>query len=128
MLRLISSRVRIARNLQHVPFPMLASNEQSEEVLNKLSEVLQYDDVHAFGDFHTLDLIDLENDPNRMVPLPQPLSASSPQPQRASSLVWASPRSLAATDGITIVFSSSGYLDVSVPLVCLYTTYVFSCE
>ena len=29
-------------------------------------------------------------------------------------LVWAVPRSLAATRGITIVFSSSGYLDVSV--------------
>ena len=28
--------------------------------------------------------------------------------------VWAIPRSLAATRGITIVFSSSGYLDVSV--------------
>ena len=40
--------------------------------------------------------------------------------------VWALPRSLAATDGITIVFSSSGYLDVSVPLVCLRLTYVFS--
>ena len=30
-------------------------------------------------------------------------------------LVWASPRSLAATDGITVVFFSWGYLDVSVP-------------
>jgi hypothetical protein len=29
-------------------------------------------------------------------------------------MVWASPRSLAATRGITIVFYSSGYLDVSV--------------
>ena len=29
-------------------------------------------------------------------------------------LVWAVPRSLAATRGITIVFYSSGYLDVSV--------------
>ena len=29
--------------------------------------------------------------------------------------VWAVPRSLAATDGITIVFYSWGYLDVSVP-------------
>ena len=28
--------------------------------------------------------------------------------------VWANPRSLATTSGITIVFSSSGYLDVSV--------------
>ena len=33
--------------------------------------------------------------------------------------VWAAPLSLAATHGITVVFSSSGYLDVSVPRVCL---------
>ena len=36
------------------------------------------------------------------------------EPQHASTLVWALPRSLAATGGITFVFSSSGYLDVSV--------------
>jgi hypothetical protein len=34
-------------------------------------------------------------------------------------LVWANPRSLAATYGITFVFFSSGYLDVSVPRVRL---------
>jgi hypothetical protein len=33
--------------------------------------------------------------------------------------VWAVPRSLAATDGITFVFCSWGYLDVSVPPVRL---------
>ena len=33
--------------------------------------------------------------------------------------VWAPPRSLAATGGITVVSFSSGYLDVSVPLVRL---------
>ena len=38
-----------------------------------------------------------------------------------SQAVWASPRSLAATEGITVVFFSSGYLDVSVPLVYLST-------
>jgi hypothetical protein len=42
-------------------------------------------------------------------------------PYNRSRTVWATPRSLAATEGITIVFSSSGYLDVSVPLVYLYT-------
>ena len=36
-----------------------------------------------------------------------------------TTLVWALPRSLATTYGITIVFSSCGYLDVSVPRVCL---------
>ena len=36
-----------------------------------------------------------------------------------TNLVWANPRSLATTNGITFVFFSSGYLDVSVPRVCL---------
>jgi hypothetical protein len=41
-------------------------------------------------------------------------------PARAlTPTVWALPRSLATTWGITIVFSSSGYLDVSVPRVRL---------
>lgn len=35
-------------------------------------------------------------------------------------MVWANPRSLATTYGITIVFSSSRYLDVSVPRVNLH--------
>ena len=45
------------------------------------------------------------------------------QPQEASLLVWANPVSLAATQGIAFAFSSSGYLDVSVPRVCLVISY-----
>ena len=40
-----------------------------------------------------------------------------PQPQRASSLVWADPLSLAATNGVSVDFFSCRYLDVSVPCV-----------
>ena len=36
-----------------------------------------------------------------------------------TATVWANARSLAATSAITFVFSSSGYLDVSVPRVRL---------
>ena len=36
------------------------------------------------------------------------------EPHDARAMVWALPVSLAATPGITVVFSSSGYLDVSV--------------
>ena len=39
---------------------------------------------------------------------------AGPQPRKACFSVWALPRSLAATEGIVITFSSSGYLDVSV--------------
>ena len=41
-------------------------------------------------------------------------------------MVWANPRSLATTCGITIVFSSTGYLDVSVPRVTVFRHHAFS--
>ena len=41
----------------------------------------------------------------------------SPLPHDARTMVLALPLPLAATQGITVVFSSSGYLDVSVPRV-----------
>ena len=43
------------------------------------------------------------------------------EPRNARISVWALPVSLAATSGITVVFSSSGYLDVSVHRVPLHT-------
>ena len=36
------------------------------------------------------------------------------EPHGMNTMVWALPRSLAATYGIIVIFSSSGYLDVSV--------------
>ncbi len=46
-------------------------------------------------------------------------------PKRQALLVWANSVSLAATQEIAFAFSSSGYLDVSVPRVCLSISYVF---
>ena len=46
------------------------------------------------------------------------IAVLQPQSCIATSLVWAGARSLATTCAITFVFSSWGYLDVSVPLVC----------
>ena len=42
----------------------------------------------------------------------------------ALRLVWALPRSLAATGGISVDFFSSGYLDVSVPPVRLINLWI----
>ena len=46
------------------------------------------------------------------------------EPQGARTLVWALPVSLAATPGIDVSFSSSGYLDVSVHRVPLHTLWI----
>ena len=48
----------------------------------------------------------------------------SPQPRNACITVWALPRSLAATYGIDVSFSSSGYLDVSVPRVPFHKLWI----
>ena len=46
------------------------------------------------------------------------------EPQDARTLVWALPVSLAATPGIDVSFSSSGYLDVSVHRVPFHTLWI----
>ena len=54
------------------------------------------------------------------------LYASPTTPTRRIMLVWANPRSLATTCGITIVFYSSDYLDVSVHRVSVFRRQVFN--
>ena len=61
--------------------------------------------------------------------LPSPFSYLTPavsqsEPQHARTLVWALSVSLAATLEIDVSFSSSGYLDVSVPRVPLHTLWI----
>ena len=46
------------------------------------------------------------------------------EPHGARTMVWALPRSLAATYGIDVSFSSSGYLDVSVHRVPFHTLWI----
>ena len=58
------------------------------------------------------------------VPLPFPNHLCGPNPGVLRTPVWAPPVSLAATPGITFVFSSSGYLDVSVRRVPLRALWI----
>ena len=54
-----------------------------------------------------------------LLPIINPMSGPHNPHDTEVSRVWATPLSLAATDGITVVFFSWGYLDVSVPPVRL---------
>ncbi|WP_438449179.1 protein arginine kinase [Gorillibacterium sp. sgz5001074] len=57
----ISSRVRIARNMSGYPFPMLATKSQSQEVLEKVGQVLQADGLAEWGSFEFLTLNNLND-------------------------------------------------------------------
>ena len=68
--------------------------------------------------------------PSQTVPLARPRTAGKPRagpatPAGRSRPVWAPPRSLAATGGISFDFSSCGYSDGSLPRVWLPAAYVF---
>jgi len=57
----ISTRVRIARNLVEYPFPILATDQQSEEVLNGFEQVLNDERMQPFGQLHPIELDDLDD-------------------------------------------------------------------
>ena len=73
------------------------------QVLLAASLTFMYRAVTVFGwPFHAIPLIS---------------SAAGEESYNPACAVWALPRSLAATEGISFDFFSSGYLDVSVPQV-----------
>ncbi|HJV47572.1 MAG TPA: protein arginine kinase [Bacillota bacterium] len=55
----ISSRVRLARNMRNHPFPLLATESQAEEVIGEVSEVLKTEDFKQLGQYEQLRLEDL---------------------------------------------------------------------
>ena len=55
---------------------------------------------------------------SQLLPLASVVSDGGPTtPPQKPGVVWAIPRSLAATEGVSFDFLSCGYLDVSVPRV-----------
>ncbi|MEK8132672.1 protein arginine kinase [Paenibacillus filicis] len=55
----ISTRIRIARNVGAYPFPMLSTNQQSQEVLERIGGVVGNDDLDTISRFTLLPLSEL---------------------------------------------------------------------
>jgi protein arginine kinase len=55
----ISSRIRIARNIKDYPYPMLATSPQSKEVLDQVSAVLENEDLETISRFSLIELSEL---------------------------------------------------------------------
>jgi protein arginine kinase len=55
----ISSRVRLARNIRNHPFPMLATESQAEQVIKSVEEVLETTEFKQLGQFEPLKLSNL---------------------------------------------------------------------
>ncbi|MBM7716899.1 protein arginine kinase [Siminovitchia sp. FSL H7-0308] len=54
---ILSSRIRLARNLRNYKFPTLFSNEEAREIIHKINETIQ---VHAFRDYGALEFLEID--------------------------------------------------------------------
>ena len=85
---------------------------------DRISLVPPYSGYCTLYTFYAYGIITLFDQTSQTVPLVYKMSVCSPTtPYKHAHMVWASPRSLATTQGITFVFFSYRYLDVSVPYV-----------
>ena len=57
----ISSRIRIARNLRSIPFPMFATDEQSKEVMSQCYSVVSRGALDKVGKFSFIPLSELDD-------------------------------------------------------------------
>ena len=84
---------------------------------HRVSRVRRYSGYSLSGFSFTYGTLTLCGRLSHAVLLDIPDHDASPNPRKQSLLVWPFPRSLATTSGISVDFSSSPYLDVSVQAV-----------
>ncbi|RWZ52151.1 protein arginine kinase [Halobacillus fulvus] len=56
----LSSRIRLARNFSHYPFPMIAAEESLEEILNFFKEKFEHQSFRDYNDFEIVKMRELQ--------------------------------------------------------------------
>jgi len=106
----ISSRVRIARNLKGHPFPMLATNQQSREVLDQLVAVGNSEKLQEIGSFDPIELSELSELERRVLVEKHLISPNLANESRSGALM------LSDNESISIMVNEEDHLRIQ----CLY--------
>lgn len=106
----ISSRVRIARNLCTHPFPMLATNQQSKEVLDKITKVLGNEDLRSISNFTFIPLSNLNELEKRVLVEKHLISPNLANESRNGAVI------LSENESISIMVNEEDHLRIQ----CLY--------
>lgn len=108
---IISSRVRIARNLSRHPFPMLATNQQAEEVMEKLVGVARAGKLDEAGKFDIFILSDLSDLEKQVLVEKHLISPALANESRSGALI------LDRSESISIMVNEEDHLRIQ----CLYS-------
>ncbi|MFD1954000.1 protein arginine kinase [Paenibacillus thailandensis] len=106
----ISSRVRLARNLRHHPFPMLATSGQSQEVMEQLTSVAKSGQLDRIGRFETFILSDLNELERRVLVEKHLISPNLANESRGGAVV------LSDNEAVSIMINEEDHLRIQ----CLY--------
>ncbi len=106
----ISSRVRIARNLRQFPFPMLATNQQSLEVMNQLTAIGQSGKLNPVGHFETIILSELSELERRVLVEKHLISPNLANESRGGAII------LSENESVSIMINEEDHLRIQ----CLY--------
>ncbi|HZG56115.1 protein arginine kinase [Paenibacillus sp.] len=104
----ISSRIRIARNVGNEPFPMLATNQQSEEVLNRVASVLEQPSLRAVGDFDLVSLSGMSDLEKRVLVEKHLISPNLANESRNGAVI------LSENEAISIMVNEEDHLRIQV--------------
>ncbi|WP_397328664.1 protein arginine kinase [Paenibacillus arenilitoris] len=107
----ISSRIRIARNLRHQPFPMLSTNQQAKEVMEQLTEVSRSGKLTPIiGEFETIPLSELTELDKRVLVEKHLISPSLANESRSGAVI------LSENESVSIMINEEDHLRIQ----CLY--------
>lgn len=106
----ISSRVRVARNLRQLPFPMLATNQQSNEVMEQLTNVAISGNLEPIGKFETIVLSELNELDRRVLVEKHLISPSLANESRGGAVI------LSDNESVSIMINEEDHLRIQ----CLY--------
>ncbi|MBW7477447.1 protein arginine kinase [Paenibacillus oenotherae] len=106
----ISSRIRIARNIRAHPFPMLATNEQAREVMERLTSVAGNGRLNGLGQFDTIELSELNELERRVLVEKHLISPNLANESRHGALI------LSENEAVSIMVNEEDHLRIQ----CLY--------
>lgn len=104
----ISSRVRLARNIQSIPFPILATNQHAGETLERVKAVLDSEELNEISRFQLIELAELPDLSKRVLVEKHLISPALVNESRRGAVV------LSENESISIMVNEEDHLRIQI--------------
>lgn len=106
----ISTRLRIARNLRHQPFPLLATDSMAEEVVKKVVDVTKTEAMQKKGQFESIKMEELNSLEKRVLVEKHLISPNLAEEARKGAVI------LSEDESVSIMVNEEDHIRIQVLL------------